>query len=74
MKKLTLIALVFLGMSCTKEETCNCGLIVSDDVADYSIDIRNGCSGNVKTFNLSEGDWLSAHPGDDYCISNIDKW
>ena len=52
----------------------NCGLIVSDNVSNYSVDIRNNCSDNVKTFYLSEGDWMNAHPGQDYCITNVTNW
>lgn len=73
---------MLIGMiSCKKETTsptpqkpCNCGLIVSDDVTNYSVDIRNDCSGNVKTFYLTEGDWMNAHPGNNYCITNVTSW
>jgi len=63
-------------MSCSKEESedCNCGLIVSDDVTDYSVTIRSDCSGNERRFTLTEGDWFNAHPGDDYCITNSTGW
>ena len=74
MKKLILIAgLSLLMMSCEKE-SCNCGVIQSDNVNDYSVVIKNSCSQNVKTFYLSEGDWMNAHPGDDYCINNVESW
>lgn len=84
MKKLVLVlGLVAATVSCKKEnvtpnnvpkKVCNCGLIVSDDVSDYSVTIRNSCSGNLKKFYLYQGDWIHAHPGDDYCISNITSW
>ena len=74
MKKLIVLVAIAIGMaSCTKEN-CNCGVIQSDNVADYSIVIRNSCSGNNKTFYLSEGDWMNAHPGSDYCITNVQSW
>ena len=56
------------------EEICNCGLVVSDDVQDYSVVIRNSCSGNEKKFYLQQGDWMNAHPGSDYCITNVKNW
>ena len=76
MKKFLCIIACVLAMSCSKEEErdCNCGLIVSDRVSDYSVVIRNSCSGVEKRFTLSEGDWMNAHSGDDYCITNIDRW
>lgn len=62
--------------SCKKEDTrpCNCGLIVSDNAADYSIVIRNECTGNEKKFILAPGDWFNAYVGSDYCITNSGKW
>ena len=84
MKKLVLVlGLGLLAVSCKKEvvtpnntqnQVCNCGLIVSDDVSDYSVTIRNSCSGNLKKFYLLEGDWINAHPGSDYCITNVTGW
>jgi hypothetical protein len=57
-----------------KQEVCNCGLVVSDNVDDYSVVIRNSCSGNEKRFYLQPGDWMNAHPGSDYCITNVTNW
>jgi len=57
MKKTIIIAVVALISSCDKKETqpCNCGIIQSDNVQNYSVVIQNECSGNNKTFTLSEG-------------------
>ena len=78
MKKITLIlAIVALISSCKKKEDegpCNCGIVQSDNVADYSVVIKNECSSNNKTFTLSAGDWMNAHPGQDYCITNVTNW
>ena len=71
---------VLLGFaSCKKDDPkpsipCNCGLILSDDVTDYSVIIRNDCSGNEKKFYLSQGDWMNAHPGNNFCITNVSSW
>jgi len=80
MKKITLIlAIVALISSCKKKEIketspCNCGIVQSDNAIDYSVVIKNECSNNNKTFTLSEGDWMNAHPGSRYCITNSGKW
>jgi hypothetical protein len=76
MKKTIIIAVVALISSCNKKEDkpCNCGVIQSDNVQNYSVVIQNECSGNNKEFTLSEGDWMNAHPGTNYCITNSGKW
>jgi hypothetical protein len=83
-KKILTVGFIITGLivSCQKEEfnpnnsdkVCNCGLVVSDNVQDYSVVIRNSCSGNEKRFYLQEGDWMNAHPGSDYCITNVKNW
>jgi hypothetical protein len=74
MKKVMFAASIIMLASCKKEEICNCGLIKSDNAANYSVVIENDCSGNNKEFVLAEGDWMNAHPGETYCISNVDSW
>jgi hypothetical protein len=78
MKKIVLaIAVVALLGSCKKKEDegpCNCGIVQSDNVQDYSVVIQNECSGSNKTFTLSAGDWMNAHVGSKYCITNSGKW
>jgi hypothetical protein len=75
MKKLTLIiGLTLVVMSCKKEDYCNCGEIISDNAINYSITIKNDCSGNEKEFILSQSDWMKAYVGTNYCISNVNKW
>lgn len=61
--------------SCKKEnQPCNCGVIISDDASDYSVDIKNDCSGNVQTWVLSQNDWMTAYVGSNYCITNTTSW
>lgn len=78
MKKILLVLSIAIFMfSCESEfinGECNCGLVTSDRISDYSVVIRNNCTDNSKRFYLSEGDWMNAHPGSDYCITNVDKW
>lgn len=73
MKKLIILALVFV--SCEKEPTdCNCGYITADNVEDYSVTIQNVCTNNYKTFTLNPEDWMNAHVGERYCITNEPAW
>jgi hypothetical protein len=78
MKKIVLaIAVVALLGSCKKkkdEGPCNCGIVQSDNVQNYSVVIKNECSSNNKEFVLSAGDWMNAHVGSRYCITNASKW
>lgn len=75
MKILLLAIGLTLLASCKKDQKdCSCGFIKSDDATDYSIIIRNECSDNSKKFYLTAGDWMNAHPGDYYCISNVTSW
>jgi hypothetical protein len=76
---LALMLCVITIMSCSKDSVtspviCNCGLIISDSAIDYSVVIRNSCSGNTKKFILYPGDWMTAYVGDRYCISNVNNW
>ena len=67
--------LTALFTSCKKEtKPCNCGTIKSDNAMNYSVDIQNDCSGNTKTWYLSEGDWMNAYVGSHYCITNTTSW
>jgi hypothetical protein len=80
MKKLlylTMLGALLSLTACEKEpKDCNCGRIVDDGITGtcYWVDIRSKCSGNVKRFCLSKGDWMNAHAGSDYCITNSTGW
>lgn len=80
MKKIVLVGFIALGVavSCKKEtitqKKCNCGLVESDNVQDYSVVIKNSCSGNNKKFYLQQGDWMNAYVGSNYCITNETNW
>lgn len=70
------LAIALTIVSCKKEDVkqCNCGLVVSDDVSNYSVVIRNNCSNNQQTFILQPGDWMNAYVGSNYCLSNVSSW
>jgi hypothetical protein len=75
MKKVFSLMLLLTLLSCEKEKVeCNCGLVLSDNVNDYSVVIRNDCSKNEKRFYLQPGDWMNAHVGSNYCITTVTSW
>ena len=78
MKKTVILLGVLISLnSCKKKEDtspCNCGIVQSDNVQDYSVVIRNECSNNDKKFVLSQADWINAYVGSRYCITNSSKW
>jgi hypothetical protein len=75
-KTIFILSMATIFMSCKKDNQrqCNCGLVTDDRVSDYSVVIRNACSGNEKRFILAPGDWMNAHVGSDYCITNTTGW
>lgn len=80
MRKVLSVVFLSIGlMGCKKEnvapnKTCNCGVIMSDSASNYSVDIKNDCSGNTQTFYLSESDWMTAYVGTNFCITNVTSW
>jgi hypothetical protein len=75
MKKVILgLAIILSIASCKKVQPCNCGTVLSDRVGDYSVVIRNNCSGNEQRFVLEPGDWMNAFVGSNYCIYNVTNW
>jgi hypothetical protein len=87
--KLILFAATLMLLSaCTKEEeieeveqSCNCGVITEDEIttnADgsfcYSLEIRNDCSGNKKTWCFDYDVWLDGNLGESFCVTNVTSW
>lgn len=66
MKKYIILVALFLA-SCEKENQ-SCGLIIDDNVQDYSITIRKP-NGSIETHVLYPGDWVNAHVGSEICIN-----
>lgn len=66
MKRIILALAVVSLFSCEKENQ-SCGLIIDDNVKDYSITIRK-TNGNIETHYLYSGDWVNAHVGTEICI------
>lgn len=74
MKRIKILLLAVLFVGCQKDKICNCGTVVSDNGMNMSVDIKNSCSGNIKTFYLNATDWINAVVGSEYCINNVDNW
>jgi len=69
--------IAMLLLSCKKEEEqCNCGTIANDGIDNgcYWLEIRNDCSGNKKKFCFDEDVWMNNHPGDHFCVYNVEPW
>jgi hypothetical protein len=79
MKKLTLILIIALSIgSCKKDEIiippkCDCGVItwalVVNDSTKFGYQVKNNCSGNVKTFWYKESQNTDGNfeKGDSFC-------
>ena len=82
--KLILFAATLLMLTaCTKEEEeeCNCGVITDDEITTnvdgsycYSLEIRNDCSNNKKTWCFDYDVWLENNVGESFCVTNVSRW
>jgi hypothetical protein len=68
------LAIILSIASCKKVQPCNCGTVMSDRVSDYSVVIKNNCSGAERRFVLQPGDWMNAIVGEAYCITDVTSW
>jgi len=68
------LAIILSIASCKKVQPCNCGTVLSDRASDYSVVIRNNCSGAERRFVLQPGDWMNAIVGEPYCITDVTSW
>jgi len=66
MKKVLVLATALTLLSCEKQNQ-SCGLIIDDNVKDYSITIRKR-NGSIETIVLYPGDWVNAHVGSEICV------
>jgi hypothetical protein len=75
MKKIIAISLLAL-VSCKKEVQpppppptgpCNCGEIIQCNMSDFSFLVKNNCTGNYGTFQVSASQFTSSGPGMQYC-------
>ena len=67
MKKVVLVLATTLTLLSCEKQNQTCGLIVDDNVEDYSITIRKS-NGSYETIVLYPGDWVNAHVGSEICV------
>ena len=77
MKKLIIVLLTITALSsCSKNYTkdCKCG-VVTDDVIengnDFTLSIKNDCSGNNKKFYVTLDTWMDYAVGANICMTEI---
>lgn len=75
MKKTILgLAIILSIASCKKVQPCNCGVVMSDRVSDYSVVIKNDCTNNEQRFILQPSDWMKAYVGEPFCLTDVTSW
>ena len=64
------------SLSDTSYTGANCGVITNDGITNgcYWLEIRNGNTGNKKTFCFDYDVWLNAHKGNSFCVTNQSQW
>jgi hypothetical protein len=77
MKKLITVLLTITAFaSCSKNATkdCKCGIITDDaieNIDDFTLTIKNDCSGNNKKFYVTLNTWMDGVVGDKFCMTEI---
>jgi hypothetical protein len=77
MKKLITVLLTITAFaSCSKNATkdCKCGIITDDaieNVDDFTLTIKNDCSGNSKKFYVTLNTWMDGVVGNKFCMTEI---
>lgn len=62
--------------SCSKNiaKDCKCGVVTDDAIEngnDFTLTIKNDCSGNNKKFNVTLNTWMDYAVGANICITEI---
>ncbi len=59
-------------------QDCNCGVITDDEILTspyrYTLTIRNNCSSNYATFNVTQSEWFENHVGEYTCLNSGQEW
>jgi len=54
---------------------CSCGYITDDNnYPNYTLSVKNICSGNTQTFYVTYDVWFNNYVGDYFCFSNVSSW
>ena len=77
MKKLILVLLTIIALGSCKKDTlkdCKCGVITDDAIEngnDFTLSIKNDCSGNTKKFYVTLNTWMDGVVGEPFCMDVI---
>ena len=77
MKKLMMVLLTVIALSsCSKNATkdCKCGVVTDDAIEngnDFTLSIKNDCSGNNKKFYVTLNTWMDYAVGANICMTEI---
>ena len=77
MKKLLIVLLTITALSsCSKNYTkdCKCGVVTDDAIEngnDFTLSIKNDCSGNNKKFYVTLDTWMDYQVGANICMTEI---
>jgi hypothetical protein len=77
MKKIMIVLLTITALSsCSKNSTkdCKCGIITDDaieNVDDFTLTIKNDCSGSSKKFYVTLNTWMDGVVGENFCMTEI---
>jgi hypothetical protein len=77
MKKLMIVLLTIIALgSCSKSATknCKCGIVTDDAIEngnDFTLTIKNDCSGSNKKFYVTLNTWMDYAVGDAICMDQV---
>ena len=77
MKKLILVLLTITALNSCKKDTlkdCKCGIITDDAIEnadDFTLTIKNDCSGNTKKFYVTLNTWMDGVVGENFCMTEV---
>lgn len=77
MKKIMIVLLTIIALGSCKKDTfknCKCGVITDDAIEngnDFTLSIKNDCSGNIKKFYVTLNTWVDGVVGEPFCMDQI---
>ena len=77
MKKIMIVLLTIIALSSCKKDAlknCKCGVITDDAIEnsnDFTLTIKNDCSGNTKKFYVTLNTWMDGVVGEPFCMDQV---
>ena len=77
MKKIMIVLLTIIALgSCKKDalKDCKCGVVTDDAIEngnDFTLSIKNDCSGNTKKFYVTLNTWMDYPVGGNICMDQV---